>query len=240
MLRKLLQRVHIWAGVILGVQIFVWMLSGAVMSVFPINVVRGEHQESHQLRRELPAVAYISPGGVVARTDGALSVTLRTFQNRPAYEVETLRGRSLFDAESGKQLSPLPEEIARDVAQKDFAGDGELVEIALLEQAPREYKGRLPVWRADFDDKLSTRLYVSPQTGKIVARRNAVWRVYDFFWMLHIMDYGERENFNNPLLKIASVSAVFFVLSGLWLLFFKEIRTSLGADIRRLFNRRTP
>ena len=51
-----------------------------------------------------------------------------------------------------------------------------------------------------------------------MARRNDDWRFFDFFWMLHIMDYQERENFNNPLLITASMFALFTVLAGLLLL----------------------
>ena len=51
-----------------------------------------------------------------------------------------------------------------------------------------------------------------------MARRNDDWRFFDFFWMLHIMDYKERENFNNPLLITVSIFALFTVLAGLLLL----------------------
>jgi uncharacterized iron-regulated membrane protein len=68
-----------------------------------------------------------------------------------------------------------------------------------------------------FDDRLKTRLYISPETGEIESRRNKIWRLYDFFWMLHIMDYDERENFNNPLLKIAAVTGTLFAVTGFYL-----------------------
>jgi hypothetical protein len=44
-----------------------------------------------------------------------------------------------------------------------------------------------------------------------------MWRVFDFFWMLHIMDYGERENFNSPLLITASVVGWVLAVTGIWL-----------------------
>ena len=40
--------------------------------------------------------------------------------------------------------------------------------------------------RVDFADGEGTRLYISTSTGEVIARRNDVWRFYDFFWMLHI------------------------------------------------------
>jgi hypothetical protein len=38
--------------------------------------------------------------------------------------------------------------------------------------------------------------------------------------MFHIMDYEERENVNNTLLRVASMSGLVFALSGAWLLFY--------------------
>mgnify|MGYP003339799900 CR=1 FL=1 len=49
--------------------------------------------------------------------------------------------------------------------------------------------------------------------GEIVSRRHALWRVFDFAWMLHIMDYEARTNVNNPLLRIATLSAAAMALS---------------------------
>jgi len=38
--------------------------------------------------------------------------------------------------------------------------------------------------------------------------------------MFHIMDYEERENVNNSLLRVASITGLAFALSGAWLLFY--------------------
>jgi uncharacterized iron-regulated membrane protein len=88
-----------------------------------------------------------------------------------------------------------------------------------MQTEPRsEIRGQdLPLWRAEFDDGRRTTVYVSPASGQVVARRNNIWRVYDFFWMLHIMDYGGRDNFNHPLLITAAVVAWLLATSGLWL-----------------------
>ena len=45
-----------------------------------------------------------------------------------------------------------------------------------------------------------------------------LWRVFDFVWMLHIMDYDERDDFNHPLLLITAGTALLFVFTGLWML----------------------
>ena len=43
----LLSKAHKWVGLILGIQIFFWMLGGVVMSWLPINEVRGMHKVEH-------------------------------------------------------------------------------------------------------------------------------------------------------------------------------------------------
>ncbi len=94
----------------------------------------------------------------------------------------------------------------------------------MLEQGNSEYRGPLPVWRVVMGDDEDTRIYVSPLTGDVIARRNATWRLYDFFWMLHIMDYENRTDFNNPLVIFASILALVATISGIWLIFYRFAR----------------
>ncbi len=72
----------------------------------------------------------------------------------------------------------------------------------------------MPVWRVDFSTPESLRLYVDPWTAEIVARRTARWRLFDFLWMLHIMDFSERDDFNTPLLQVAAALGLIVALSG--------------------------
>ncbi len=234
----IIQRIHLWAGVLLGVQVLLWMLSGVVMSWYHIDLVRGERSMFAAPPPELETRSYVSSGGVIAQFDGASSVELRYFLNRPVYEVTGNRRAAIFDAITGDQISPIDEGMAHALAEQDYVGAGEIESIALLNHPPQEYRGRTPVWRADFDDKLNTRLYVSRETGKISARRNDVWRLYDFFWMLHIMDYEERENFNNPLVKVASAAGFIFAVSGLFMVLMKKGRNMVRRDIEFIFKRR--
>ena len=66
-------------------------------------------------------------------------------------------------------------------------------------------------------DGLRTRIYLDGQGGEFIALRNEAWVWYDFFWRLHIMDYGGGEDFNNGWLRAASVTAWALVAAGAWL-----------------------
>jgi len=46
------------------------------------------------------------------------------------------------------------------------------------------------------------------------GRRNDRWRLFDLFWMLHVMDYQGRDNFNTLLLQVVSGLGLVTILSG--------------------------
>ena len=63
-------------------------------------------------------------------------------------------------------------------------------------------------------------VYLNAYSGEIVAIRSLSWRLWDLMWGLHIMDWQERDNINNILLKLFSILALISSITGL-LLFFK-------------------
>ena len=74
--------------------------------------------------------------------------------------------------------------------------------------------------RVEFADRNETTLYVSATNGDLLAKRHDLWRWFDFFWMLHIMDYDERSDANNTLLRVSSAIGLLFAVTGVWLLFY--------------------
>lgn len=223
--RRWAPRLHKWIALIVGIQFLAWSASGLFMTVVPISQVRGEHNirkpEVVDLRdpRLIPIANVFErvPAGVVAR------VELRALTGRPVYEV-AIDGSFplLLDARTGELVSPISEAHAMEIAKADFVGAGKVIKATLITDGPPiEFRGDLPVWQISFDDQDETNIYVSATTGKVVARRSATWRIYDFLWSLHIMDYSERENFNNPLVIATSAVAFVLAVSGLVLLYLR-------------------
>src|SRR3546814_13537349 len=66
--------------------------------------------------------------------------------------------------------------------------------------------------------------------------RGDTWRTWDFFWMLHNMDYVNRKSFNHPLIIFVAFGALWLSGTGFYLLFKSFSR----ADFRWLRRRRTP
>src|SRR3546814_1326942 len=103
------------------------------------------------------------------------------------------RSAWLVDAANGKSVL-VDSVIASGIAAEDYAGNGvasepEWMTVATLEVRDHE----APIWRVPFEDGEGTTLYVSGQDGRVLERRNDTWRIFDFVWMLHIMDYTGRQ-----------------------------------------------
>lgn len=230
-LKRAFITVHKWIGLIVGVQVVVWMLSGAVMAVFPIEQVRGENNIARQDPALLDGLTgLIAPDAAVTAAGGsATAATLTILAGEPVYEVKMADGAAaLIDARSGVVMSPIPEALARRIAEADFIGDASALSAELITEEGGDYRGRLPAWRIQFGDADNTRIYVAANDGRISARRNGTWRIYDFFWMLHIMDYETREDFNTPLLIIAALLGLGVAITGIPLLWWGVVRPLFG------------
>jgi uncharacterized iron-regulated membrane protein len=217
---------HRWLTLVVGLQLLVWSLSGLYMVAVDIDLIHGDSL----VRNVAPAVRLDTPLAPLApilreRAD-VLEVRVRTLPDRAqlVYEVVGEHDTAVFDARSGAALGAIDEARARDLAATYYAGGGAIARVELLaddSRIPREIRGRhAPLWRVEFDDWLATTLYINAVTGRLETRRHRLWRWFDLLWSLHIMDYGERENVANPLLRVAAPLALCTALAGLWLAFY--------------------
>jgi len=83
-----------------------------------------------------------------------------------------------------------------------------------------EYREKpLPAYAVTFAKPNNVTVYVSAELGTVQSYRTNSWRAFDFLWMLHTMDYENRDNINNWVLRICSVLGLVTILSG-FLLYF--------------------
>jgi hypothetical protein len=215
------RRLHKWLGLLVGIQALLWMASGVYMTAISIDIIHGDHLSHVERPAVSPKAVAVQPSQLAQQFPGMTGFRLKHLLGREVYEVKHDGGLALVDAASGKRLDPLDEAQARKLAQEAYMGEGSMGGVRLLQQLPQEVATRkAPLWRVDFDDESGTSLYVSPASGEVVAQRHTLWRVFDFLWMLHIMDYDKRTDVNNTLLRSASVAGTLFAMSGLWLLWF--------------------
>jgi len=220
---RLMSRIHLWLGIAVGVQVMLWLISGLVMVLWPIETVRGERLRTEEATaaidwagEALPLADILDsqPGGVLSARTGRLA-------GRAVWRLETADGPEMVDARTGADLTPIDETLAREIATGRYAGSGELTDQHLVETPPREAGLAVPAWRFEFGPADPATLYINSQTGELRAVRTTLWRVYDFFWGVHIMDWSTRENFNSWWIKVTAFIAILFGLAGVVLTVYR-------------------
>ena len=216
----LARKTHKWLGLFIGIQVVIWSLSGVYMTAVHIDTIHGDHLIREMPTKSVDASRLIDPLAAAA-ANGAQGVRLTWVRNQPAYAFKSDGGEKVVDAANGGSVSPLTEAEIRSIATATYTGAEAIASAKLIAEIPGEIRGRKPpLWRVEFAHWNKPTLYFSPATGELLSRRHELWRIFDFVWMLHIMDYDERENVNNVLLRIFTWGAVLMASSGVWLLFY--------------------
>jgi uncharacterized iron-regulated membrane protein len=213
------RKTHKWLGLFIGLQVVIWSLSGLYMTAVHIDIIHGDHLVRTGPPKGAAAAGLIDP--LAAAGGQAQGVRLAWVRGQPLYVVKGESGEKAVDARSGRPVPPPTAAEIRAIATATYTGGEPIASAALISDIPGEIRGRKPpLWRVEFDQWNKPTLYFSPLTGELLTRRHELWRIFDFVWMLHIMDYDERENVNNTLLRVFTWGAVLMALSGAWLLLF--------------------
>jgi uncharacterized iron-regulated membrane protein len=229
-----LRRIHRWVGLVIGLQFLIWAFSGAMMALLDMEEVAGGDM-AEQALAPLPPM----PGAAWPAVQRALAgqsieaLRLRSLAGQKAIEVATSKDVRLFDATNGQPLKidlAMASSIAtraHPMARKPLR----VIPLTELTLPVREHK--LPIWQVDFADEKHSSYYVSGTSGELLERRNDSWRWWDFFWMLHNMDYAKRTSFNHPLIIMVGFAMSWLAVTGFWLLFRTMWRHDF-ASVRKL------
>jgi uncharacterized iron-regulated membrane protein len=214
------RKTHTGLGLFIGLQVVIWSLSGLYMTAVHIDIIHGDHLIRPAQTSTAEVAGLVDPLAIAA-SNRSQSVKLAWVRNRPAYILRGEEGEKVLDARNGRPVSPPTEAEIRTIAKSTYTGNDPIASAALITDIPGEIRGRKPpLWRVEFDHWNKPTLYFSPTTGELLTRRHELWRIFDFVWMFHIMDFDERENVNNPLLRVFTWGAVLMASSGIWLLFY--------------------
>ncbi len=219
----LARTLHKWVGLFAGLQLLIWLASGLYMVIVQLDFIHGDPMVINmQQTMALPEPASLSMATLRTQYPDATRIGLKPILGKTYYSVNTISNRYLIEPKTAAVISPLDETTVRDIAVFHFSGDARIRKASLITSDPpmEIQRRRLPLWRIDFDDPFSTSFYIDPYSGSLVTRRHQYWRIFDFLWMLHIMDYDQRTDAHNLLLISAEVTGLAFTISGLWLLFY--------------------
>lgn len=244
-MKSILRKIHRWLGLLMALPIIAWMLSGFYFSLYPIEEIRGEHllrQKQELSAAELAGA--VSPERVAAALDEHFegvwtlsSLTLIRVAGKAAWRAEGAQNGTAFRRLVGRDGTVTPrldEDRARRVANDALIQPAEPLTVAWVEaaRADSEIRGReLPVWKIAYAQPEAVNVYLHPWTGEVVAVRTQRWRWFDFFWMLHILDFESRSDFNHPVLQLAAFLGLLVALSGLmfWALTSRLLRPASRA-----------
>jgi uncharacterized membrane protein YkoI len=230
-MNRRLYAIHKWISAISFIQLSVWTVTGFLFSMIAQESLKSAPVEGahHGVVAEAPAIT-IARAIEIASAAGAIEkVELRGTPSGPFYIVKGDAATVRIDARSGA-LAPIDRAEAETIARRDQPNAPTVRDTTLVKEATIEYRDcgyvacNVPAFRVALADAEGTVIYVDALTGDVTARRNDRWRIYDFIWSLHIMDYRGREDFNHLLIRGAALLAMGTVISGIILLTIRAAR----------------
>ena len=199
--KKFIRTFHRYLSIFVSIQLLLWTISGIYFAYNKIELVRGEQ--------------YRLPVDVEYRIFDRLGVSIIEKNDNGDKTYETYP--------DGTEVEPLTKDEALLIASKKTSLNP--IDGILINETYKgaEFRGRdLPIFKVQTDTEDNINIYINPLTGDISAIRSDSWRLWDLFWALHIMDYQDRDNINNLLLKILSILALMTSISGIVLFFIKK------------------
>lgn len=236
--QRKIRKAHRFLGVALGIQFLFWTIGGLYFSWSDMDEIHGDHQKAHihPLGADLDLA---SPQAIIEKIKVKDSINfvfdLKLIQifGEPFYQItySKLHDRDkkiqLANAQTGELRNALTENEAVNIAKNSFSKEAEIskVEYLTTTNGHHEYREQpLPAYAVTFGHSSGTTVYVAAELGTVQKFRNNKWRVFDFLWMMHTMDYQSRDNISNWLLRAFSVFGLFSILSGFILFFVSRKR----------------
>ncbi len=224
--RFIIRRLHRYMGVLLGIQFLFWTVGGLYFSWSDMDEIHGDYEKAPP-PKIAAALNFASPKVVLdsirhhKAVDSLVSLQLITILEQPMYQVifveKGQKNIQLADALTGKLRTGLSQNEAIEVAKHAFVGQPTVKETVYLTDVNNHHEYReqpLPAYAVNFSDARGTTVYVAAELGTVQRFRNDKWRIFDFLWMLHTMDFQSRDNIGNVLLKAFSIFGILTIFSG--------------------------
>ena len=203
---------HKYLSLAISVQLLLWTISGIYFAFNKIELIRGEQYILEQENTEVDLKEF------TASLDAKNINILRRLDE---WVLKVDEGSNIYYVDlQGNELKSLNTEEAKQIVRNKTSLFP--LEAVKIESPSRgsEFRGRnLPLFKVSTRSNEEVNVYVDAVSGEVTAIRSDSWRTWDFLWGTHIMDYSERENIDNLLLKIFSVLALISALSGIVLFF---------------------
>ena len=214
---RFMRKLHRWLSLIIIVQVLIWLISG-----FYFSWLGHQKLAAHDYFQSVPQ----SPIGEVFYPETALterfenikSLEIRAVAGIAQYVVTTTDGTKHYvNALTGQNWqTSVP--LAAKLARLSYNGPGNVQQVQATKGSNEIVGWDGAGFRVTFTDNIATRVYVDAASGEIIDHRNSRWWLSDWMFRLHFMDYSGERDFNSLLNIVAASVALWFSLSGLFLL----------------------
>lgn len=211
-----IRKAHRYLGLFIGLQFLLWTVSGLYFSWTNLDDIHGD-----PFKRDIPSVAFDSLmlGSSSFFSEKIHSLELVEILETPYYWINQTR---LINANTGVVKNGITKNEALKISERHIVSGMKPKKVTLIETTDNHHEIRgkkLPLFAVEFEGDQRVVAYVSQKNGQFISVRHDAWRVFDFLWMTHTMDYQTRDDFNTLLLRLFSLFAVITVMSGFLLWF---------------------
>ncbi len=214
------RKAHRYLGIFLGIQFLMWTISGMYFSWTDINEIHGDQYQKSDISpssfSNLTGLSEMAPDMKIN------SMQLKDIAGEPYYWINE---EILIHAQNGAKKREISNEEAVKIADKYMLDKYEVSGVERITSMGdhHEYRGGLlPAFVISYTTDENLKAYVSAVDGTFRSVRHRDWRLFDFLWMTHTMDYEGRDNFNTIVLRAFSLLGLITVLSGFILWFISS------------------
>jgi len=217
----IIRKTHKYLSFAISLQLLLWTISGIYFAFNKIELVRGEQyltQKQHS----------IDLGEIDFKFSSIKTLDIKKRLNEDIVIIKTANKTQYLDR-FGDDLEKLSMNDAMEVVKQRTTLSPVSTEEILESERGSEFRGRsLPLYKVvgKAQDGLEINVYLNAYSGDVVAIRSNKWRIWDLMWGLHIMDWQDRDNIGNLLLKIFSILALISSITGIMLFFKLDIKNS--------------
>ncbi|MBK6457226.1 MAG: PepSY domain-containing protein [Gemmatimonadetes bacterium] len=211
---------HKWIGIVMGVIVLVWLVSGMVMILPFYPVVDQSQLATPNMRQAVISPAAATEIAVVREQGGSepRKVQLIPVGGDPYYKIDLMGGKSfLISAIDGERLL-IKREVAEGLARRGLPPAVRVRAVSeITEHSLANPRGPVPAFRFEFDDPSETTALVGIRDG-VVMHTDGRKRIRAFVTGLHTFDQLELlvgdSTPKKGALHLTSIISIVLVMSG--------------------------
>ena len=221
--KLILRKAHRYIGLLISIQLLAWTIGGIYFSWNDLDKIHGDHLKTTAVQTRNHLIDVKRAITAINDLDSISSINVIDMLGKPVYRIkyntkDQVNNTQLVNALDGQLMGEINQQQAIEIARfhANFEADVAKAELITSTDPHHEYREKiLPAWAITFEHPDHPTFYVSPIQGELISVRHSSWRIFDFLWMLHTMDYQTRDDFGNWLIKIFSIIALITALSGI-------------------------